>query len=85
MNKGDFIEELAIRLSCTKTDAKVMIETVTDIIAGALQNEEEVRLPGLGIWKLHERKERNGVNPKTGERIVIPAKQVVKYKSSIKL
>jgi DNA-binding protein HU-beta len=83
VNKQEFVDELAMRLSTTKTDAKVIVETVTDIINQYV--EEGVRLPDLGSWKVVTRKARNGVNPKTGAKIVIPEKQVVKHKSSIKL
>ena len=44
-----------------------------------MKNRDEVPLPGLGKFKVSERKARMGRNPLTGEPVQIPAKTVAKF------
>ncbi len=48
-------------------------------------NEETVQFVGWGTFGVHERKERVGRNPQSGEEIKIAAKKVVRFKVGKKL
>jgi len=41
-----------------------------------------LKITGLGIFRVVERKARKGRNPKTGEELLIPAKKVIRFKAS---
>jgi nucleoid DNA-binding protein len=79
MNRTQFIEALAEEAGCDKKQAKTFMEAFTSIVERSMKNKDEVPLPGLGKFRVSQRKARTGRNPITGETIQIPAKTVVKF------
>jgi len=65
----------------TKKDAAQALETVLGGIASTLKEGKSVQLLGFGSFNIQKRAERNGVNPATGAKLVIPAKNVIKFKA----
>jgi DNA-binding protein HU-beta len=57
------------------------LDVVFDEISKALSEKKEVTVPGFGKFVAADRKARTGVNPKTGEKINIPATTVPKFKA----
>ena len=49
-------------------------------VSTALSGGDKITLVGFGTFIVSERAEREGRNPRTGERIKIPASKVVKFK-----
>lgn len=80
MNKTDLINEIAAKASLSKTQAKSALDACLESIEQALANEDKVQLIGFGTFQVVEQKERMGVNPRTKESLVIPARKVVKFK-----
>ena len=78
MTKADFIDRVSDKLG-SKKEATQAVETVLDEIAGALSSGEEVNFTGCGKFHVSERGPRQGVNPRTGERITIPGGKVPKF------
>jgi len=62
----------------TDKQSQEVINTIFDTISKALIQGENVKIRGFGTFKITNYKERNGRNPKTGEKIVIPAKRVIR-------
>jgi integration host factor subunit beta len=58
----------------------VIVQTVLDSIIESLQNGEKVELRGFGSFRLRDRSPRQGRNPKTGEKVQVPAKKVPYFK-----
>lgn len=81
MNNKELVNELATRLEMTKTDAKAMLDDFCAVLADLVAEGNDVTLPGVGKIEIRERGERNGVNPKTKEKIVIPAQKTVGFKA----
>ncbi len=79
MKKADFIAEIAAKCELSNAKAKEVVEAGINIIKEQLVKKEEVALSGLGTFSTKESKERNGVNPATGEKIVIAAKTSPKF------
>lgn len=73
MNKSELIHEIAQITKFTKKEINLIITTLIEIIITKVADNEPVALVGFGSFKLRERKSRNGINPKTKERIVIPS------------
>ena len=48
-------------------------------ITSSLQNGDDVNFTGFGKFSVNERGPRQGVNPRTGERITIPGGKVPKF------
>ena len=79
MGKGDLIDTVAKVTKLEKTKAKVVIEAMLEIITKELKRNNKVQLTGFGTFSSTRRKKRTGVNPKTGEKITIPARKVPKF------
>lgn len=80
MNKGDLIQKIAEDANLTKVQATEALNTVIGCINDTLKDGDKVSLIGFGTFSVNRRDARTGRNPKTGEAIQIPAKNVVKFK-----
>ena len=80
MNKGDLINHIAENANLTKAQATEALNSVFGAIEGSLKSGDKVSLLGFGTFSVSHRDARTGRNPKTGESIQIPAKNVVKFK-----
>ena len=80
MTKADLIEEVSAVSSLSKKSSEVVVNTFFDSIVGSLRRQEKVELRGFGSFKLRRRRARTGRNPKTGERVEVPAKVVPYFK-----
>jgi DNA-binding protein HU-beta len=80
MTKAEFVEQLARdgRIG-TKKQAGDVVEAVLDGITNALRNGQSVNFTGFGKFSVAERGPRQGVNPRTGERITIAGGRVPKF------
>ncbi|MCX7920263.1 MAG: HU family DNA-binding protein [bacterium] len=85
MNKQDLINEVAIAADISKVAAERAVESVLDNIAKALKRGDRVTLFGFGNFSVSQKKARVGLNPKTGERIQIPARKAPKFTPSAAL
>jgi len=66
-------------------DAKSLVDACFETIKATLASGEEVKLSGLGVFRLRDKRERPGRNPKTGEDEIITARRVVTFHCSIAL
>ncbi|MDE5658662.1 MAG: HU family DNA-binding protein [Muribaculaceae bacterium] len=85
MNKTELINAIAEKANLTKVDAKNALEAALDAIAGALAANDKVALLGFGTFSVQEKDARTGINPRTKEKIEIPARKAVKFKAGADL
>jgi nucleoid DNA-binding protein len=78
MNKADLVKEVE-KVVGTKKEARAAVDCALDTITKALKNRDELTVAGFGIFKVGNRKARTGRNPKTGEKILIQARNVPKF------
>ncbi len=81
MNKNDLVAEVAASATLSKADAAKAVDAVFNSITSALSGGGEVRLVGFGTFSVAQRKATQGRNPRTGERIQIPASRQPKFKA----
>lgn len=81
MNKSELVNAIAEKTNLTKADAKLALDATLEAIANAVANEEKVTLVGFGTFSVTEKAARTGINPRTKEKIEIPARKVVKFKA----
>ena len=81
MNKNDLVAAVASRSNLTKADSQKAVDAVFEEIGGALSSGTEVRVVGFGTFSVTNRKASEGRNPRTGERIHIPASRQPKFKA----
>lgn len=79
LTKVNFVEQVAERTGSSKADAKRIVEASLEVIQETLIEGGQVNFTGFGSFKTTERKERNGHNPQTGEKMVIPAAKIPKF------
>lgn len=79
LGKTELIDAVAKATKLEKTKAKAVIEATIDVITKELKKNGRVQLTGFGTFSTSKRKKRMGVNPKTGEKITIPARKVPKF------
>ena len=65
----------------TKADAATAVDAVFDTITTALKGGTEVRLAGFGTFVVSQRAASEGRNPRTGEKIQIPASKLPKFRA----
>ncbi|HYD67510.1 HU family DNA-binding protein [Azospirillum sp.] len=80
MNKNDLVAHVADAAGLSKTDATKAVDAVFEGIADSLKKGDEVRLVGFGTFAVAERAASEGRNPRTGEKISIPASKQPKFK-----
>lgn len=76
MNKSELAGRLAGRAGMSRSAAKDAVDGVFDLIAEALADGEDVRIPGFGTFATRERPARIARNPRTGEPISVAASTV---------
>jgi DNA-binding protein HU-beta len=80
MTKADFLNRLTNddRVGSKKAAGEA-VDAVLDTIADVLRGGGEVNFTGFGKFHVAERGPRQGVNPRTGERITIPGGKVPRF------
>jgi DNA-binding protein HU-beta len=73
MKKQDFIKAVATAAGLSQDAVAKGLGSMIDVITAELKNGGEVNITGFGAFKVSSRAARNGVNPRTGESIKIPA------------
>ena len=76
MNKGELIDKVAEQANVTKKQADQVLTAALESIVEAVSSGEKVTLVGFGSFERRERKSREGRNPKTGDKMEIPATTV---------
>ena len=85
LTKADIASRLFEQIGLTKREAKEIVEIFFQQICDALAKGQQVKISGFGNFELHDKKERPGRNPKTGEMIPVSARRVVTFRSGQKL
>ena len=85
MTKADLIEEVSKLAELTRKDSEVVVETIFDSIVRSLHAGDKIEIRGFGSFRTRQRKPRVGRNPKTGDRVEVPAKKIPFFKPSKEL
>ena len=85
ITKLDLVNHLNKKMGLNKVESKELVEAFFDEIKKSLIDNEEVKISGFGNFKILNKKERPGRNPRTGEPAVISARKVVTFKAGQKL
>ena len=76
MNKGELVDAVSEKASVTKKQADAVLSAALETIIEAVSSGDKVTLVGFGSFESRERKAREGRNPKTYEKMEIPATKV---------
>ena len=86
MTKSKLINLLAARFSqLVHKDAEVSVKVILDAMSNSLKKNNRIEIRGFGSCSLNYRPERIGRNPKTGDAVNIPEKNVPHFKAGKEL
>src|ERR1700761_567095 len=85
MTKADLIDEVSRLAELTRKDSEVIVETIFDSVVRSLKAGDKIEIRGFGSFRTRQRKARTGRNPKTGDKVDVPAKRVPFFKTSKEL
>ncbi|MBW1974117.1 MAG: HU family DNA-binding protein [Deltaproteobacteria bacterium] len=80
MTKAELVGKMAEKAGISKANAEKALNAFMETVKEALATGDKISLVGFGTFSVAERAAREGRNPKTGEKITIPACKVVKFK-----
>jgi DNA-binding protein HU-beta len=85
MNKAELINALAAEVEISKMSAERFLNAFIDITTKNLTKGDPVTLIGFGNFVVSKRKQRVCRNPRTGEKMTVPAAKVVRFRVGGKL
>jgi integration host factor subunit beta len=85
LTKADLIEEVLRVTELPRKESESIVETIFDSIIESLQKGDKIEIRGFGSFRTRQRRGRTGRNPKTGEKVDVPAKRIPFFKPSKEL
>lgn len=79
MNKTEFIRTVAAACGQNIKDTALVMVAMQHVVVTSMQGGESIAIPGFGSFLVKERPARVGRNPRTGNRMEIAPKKVVKF------
>ena len=86
MTKSDLIARMARRYpQLVAKDAEIAVNAILDVMTLTLVSGQRIEIRGFGTFNINYRPPRTGRNPKTGEKVPVPAKCVPHFKAGREL
>lgn len=86
MTKSELIAKLAIQFpQLVASDAELAVKMILDAMSKSLAQGQRIEIRGFGSFGLNYRPPRTGRNPKSGEKVHVPAKYVPHFKAGKEL
>jgi integration host factor subunit beta len=86
MTKSELIAKLAARFpQLVSKDAELAVKVILDAMGKSLAQGQRIEIRGFGSFGLNFRPSRVGRNPKSGDRVQVPAKHVPHFKAGKEL
>jgi integration host factor subunit beta len=86
MTRSELITRIASQFpSLTRADVEIAPVTILDAMGDTLANGDRIEIRGFGVFQLNHRPPRIGRNPKTGEKVQVPAKYIPHFKAGKEL
>lgn len=79
VNKDTLVHAIVEKTELSKKDVEAVLETMIDEVTAELSKGNKVTLTGFGTFKVSNRAAREGINPQTKAKIMIPAMTVPKF------
>ena len=85
LTKQELVSKVAEKVGLTKKQASEALDATFETISEELTKGRKFTMTGFGTFSIKPRLPRTGVNPQTGESMVIPGKLVAKFKAGKRL
>ena len=80
MTKSELVSAITEKAGLKKKQAEAALNAIIEVITEALKKGESVEIRGFGAFLMKERAPRVARNPKTGEKVKVPAKLVPAFR-----
>ena len=80
MTKADLINAIAEKSELSKKDSEKALNAVASITE-ALTNGDKVQIVGFGTFEVRDKKEKEAINPRTKEKVLVPARKSPAFKA----
>jgi nucleoid DNA-binding protein len=80
VTKKEIVKQISDRIGLTQLKTKEIVQQTFDAIVETLISERRIELRNFGVFEVKERKPRKARNPRTGDKVDVPAKFVVTFK-----
>ena len=81
MTKAELVTSIAEKTGLTKKDSEKALAAFVDTVTETLAKGDSIQLVGFGTFEVRERAAREGINPRTKEKIEIPASKLPVFKA----
>ena len=81
MNKGELVAAVADQVGMSRGQAGEAIDAAITAITGALKKGNEVKIVGFGTFVVTDRAAGEARNPRTGEKVTVPASKTPKFRA----
>jgi DNA-binding protein HU-beta len=85
LTKQEFIQRVAQKSGLTSRDAAKAVDAFMETVTETLKSRDSINFTGFGKFSAADRAARQGVNPRTGERVYIAATTVPKFSAGSQL
>lgn len=85
MNNKEFISKLSKRCGTTSAETAANVDTFVNVVTERLKDGDQINISSFGVLETKMRKERLSVNPKSGQRFLVPPKIQPSFRPSNKL
>jgi integration host factor subunit beta len=85
MTKADIVERISATTGLTKKDTAMVINRFFEVVTEALSQGNNIEIRGFGSFKVKTRRARKARNPRTGDTVDVPSRQVPTFKPSKEL
>jgi len=82
LTKETIINSIYNQVGLSKSQSRIVVERLLEIIKETLKNGENILISGFGKFEIKEKSARRGRNPQTTEDLQLRARRVVVFKTS---
>ena len=80
MTKKQIVQMISDKTGLTQLQTKDIVDLTFEAIVNTLLEEGRIELRNFGVFEVKQRKARKARNPRTGEKVDVPPKNVVTFK-----
>src|SRR5204863_2193950 len=80
VTKKEIVKQISERIGLTQLKTKEIVQLTFDAIVDTLIEDTRIELRNFGVFQVKKRKARKARNPRTGEKVDVPLKNVVTFK-----
>ncbi len=80
MTKKEIVATISVEIGLTQLKTKEIVQKTFDAIVATLVRDGRIELRNFGVFEVKKRAPRKARNPRTGDKVYVPAKFVVTFK-----